>query len=157
MRRCTRCKGERFERVERKLVRTVGDQVFSAPIPAARCVDCGEGYIDAKDGMRFEAAIAVELARRGADSGEAFRYMRRHLGLRGGDLAGLLSVAPETVSRWETGQRPVDPAAARLLGVLVIEQAAGRAETLERLRALRRPRRTPKNIRLDLRTGRKAG
>lgn len=156
MRRCVRCKGQEFERVERKLVRTVGDQAFSTAIPAERCVKCGEGYISAEDGMRFEAAIAAELARRGVTSGEGFKYMRRHLALRSGDLAGLLSVAPETVSRWETGQRPVDPAAARLLGVLVLEKTAGRSETIDRLRALVKPRRQPKTVRLDLGRKRRA-
>ena len=150
MRRCVRCRGQEFERVERKLLRSVGDQAFSTTIPAERCVTCGEGYISADDGAQFETAIAEELARRGATSGDAFKYMRRHLMLRGGDLAVLLSVAPETVSRWETGKRPVDPAAARLLGVLVLEKTAGRSETLERLRSLSKPRRQPKTVRLDL-------
>src|SRR5437016_411507 len=105
MHRCVPCKGERFESVERRLVRMVGEQTFSTMVPSERCVACGEGTIAATDGMRFEAAIAAELARRGAASGEAFKYMRRYLGLQSGDLAQLLSVAAETVSRWETGRR----------------------------------------------------
>ena len=107
--------------------------------------------------MRFEAAIATELARRGAASGEAFKYMRRHLGLRAGELAQFLSLAPETVSPWETGQRPVDAAAARLLGALVIEQGERRSETIDRLRALVMPKRQPKTVRLDLGREREAG
>ncbi len=157
MRRCVQCKGQEFERVERKLLRTVGDQAFSTVIPAERCVECGEGTIGAEDGMRFEAAIAEALARSGASSGDAFRAMRRHLGLRSGDLAALLSVAAETVSRWETGQRPIDPAAARLVGVLVLEKSGGRSETMIRLRLLSKPRRQPKTVRLHLARARKAG
>ncbi|HCF56532.1 MAG TPA: hypothetical protein DFS52_00855 [Myxococcales bacterium] len=34
--------------------------------------------------------------------------MRRALGLRSRDLAELLDVSPETVSRWENATRPVD-------------------------------------------------
>ena len=160
--KCVNCRGVKFEAVERKVTRTVGDQVFSATVPAERCRACGEGYVRAADGIRFEAAIAIELARRGTTGGEAFRYMRRHLQLSGGDLARLLSVAPETVSRWEMGRRPTDAAAARLLGVLVLEHAAGRNETLQRLQGLSRSLRPPKpakNIRLDLGQGqgKKAG
>lgn len=154
--KCVNCRGAKFEVVERKLVRTVGDMVFSATVPAERCRTCGEGYLHAEDGMRFEAAIAVELASRGATSGDAFRYMRRHLRLGGAEVAKLLSVTAETVSRWETGRRPVDKAAARLLGVLVLENAVGHSDTLERLQSLSRPHRRVKNVRLDLGARRKA-
>ncbi len=39
--------------------------------------------------------------------------------LRATDLADLLGVAAETLSRWERGERPVDRAALTVIGALV--------------------------------------
>jgi transcriptional regulator with XRE-family HTH domain len=76
--------------------------------------------------------------------------MRKALGLRAADLAGLLGVAAETVSRWETGQRDVDRGALALVGGLVVDRLEGSTATLDRLRALAKPPRTAKTKALEL-------
>jgi transcriptional regulator with XRE-family HTH domain len=72
------------------------------------------------------------------------------LGLSGASLAELLDVAPETVSRWESGKRPVDRAAVAVLGSLVVDSLNQRTETIDRLRALREPPKLGKTVHLDV-------
>ncbi len=67
-----------------------------------------ETYLDWKVLAKLDLAAAQWLADAGARSPETFRFMRKTLGLRAADLAELLDVAPETVSRWERGVLPVE-------------------------------------------------
>ncbi|MDX2088302.1 MAG: helix-turn-helix domain-containing protein [Kofleriaceae bacterium] len=62
--------------------------------------------------------------------------MRKALGMRAVDLAQLLDVTAETVSRWETGKIDVETRAFALLGTLVIERLEGRDDAVQRLRAI---------------------
>src|SRR4051794_4971557 len=56
--------------------------------------------------LELHAAIAV-LAEAESISGDELRFARKAMGLRQPDLAALLDVAPEPVSRWETGAEPI--------------------------------------------------
>src|SRR5690242_8025638 len=56
--------------------------------------------------LELEAAIAV-LSEAESIRGDELRFARKAMGLRQPDLAGLLDVATETVSRWETGAEPI--------------------------------------------------
>ena len=40
-------------------------------------------------------------------TGAEIRFLRKHLGWSGEDFAGVLSVRPETVSRWENEKEPM--------------------------------------------------
>jgi len=70
------------------------------------------------------------------------------VGLRGTDLAALLDVAGETVSRWETGALPVERRALALLAAIVMEAVAGGTATLDRLRTLQAPTKLPKVVKV---------
>jgi DNA-binding transcriptional regulator YiaG len=61
--------------------------------------------------------------------------MRKELGLKATELADILNVSPETVSRWENGAAAVDRIAWILVAEVVRQPDATRAATLERLRA----------------------
>jgi hypothetical protein len=50
---------------------------------------------------------------------------------------------PETVSRWENGERQPETRAAKLLGLMVIDHSAGRAEIQQYLRSLSKVRTAP--------------
>lgn len=52
------------------------------------------------------------------------------------DVANVLGVTAETVSRWETGQRDVDRHVFALLGALAIAAVEGRPSPAERFKAL---------------------
>jgi DNA-binding transcriptional regulator YiaG len=56
--------------------------------------------------LELQAAIAV-LSHAGSINGDELRFARKAMGLRQPDLAALLDVATETVSRWETGADPI--------------------------------------------------
>lgn len=70
--------------------------------------------------MNFEHAVARHVAEHGPVSGATMRYMRKSVPLSAANLAALLRVSPETVSRWETGERPVDRASWLVVRGLVL-------------------------------------
>ncbi len=131
--------------------RPVGAHVFKGEVVAPTCSSCGEVFYAAETVEKFELAIAQTLAERGMVSGPAFQFMRRTLGLRAVDLAELLDVAPETISRWEAGARDVDRAAWTALAGLVMDRAEGRDRVISILRTLGKPRKQPKSIRVEAR------
>jgi DNA-binding transcriptional regulator YiaG len=97
----------------------------------------------------FDLAVAGKLARAGITDGEAIKFMRKAVGLSAVALAELLDTSPETVSRWERGVSRMDRAAFAILAGIVLEKADHRSETLDRLRALRRPARLGQLVQID--------
>ncbi len=129
----------------------VGEQTFRADMPAWKCTKCGEVFYPSESVRSFEFGVAEILAKVGASSGEAFRFMRKVLGLRANELADILGVVPDTISRWEKGKRPVDRGAMAILGAMVDDQIRGSSKTFERLAALRKPPRQAKSVHVELR------
>lgn len=86
------------------------------------CDSCGESIVTGAEATRAHLVVAAELAQRGRQSGTSLRFMRKALGLKSGEAAKLLGVAPETFSRWETGDRPADRMAVALLGVMAVSR-----------------------------------
>jgi putative zinc finger/helix-turn-helix YgiT family protein len=150
MKRCPFCKkgplrkGTIAERIE------VAGHVFTTSMPALTCDACGESTFAGLDIQRFERAAARALAQRGQVNGEAFRFMRKAIGLAENDLAALLGTTPETISRWETGKHPLDPVAWRALALLVREVSEGSTEGLAMLRASLAAKPLPKRVALKL-------
>jgi transcriptional regulator with XRE-family HTH domain len=91
----------------------------------------------------------------GASDGAAFKFMRKAIGMKATDLAALLGVAAETISRWETGQREVDRTALAALAGLVVDELEGHTKVISILRALQNPRKPPKSIRIGASAGTK--
>jgi DNA-binding transcriptional regulator YiaG len=56
--------------------------------------------------LELQAAIVV-LSETQSINGDELRFARKAMGLRQPDLAALLDVATETVSRWETGAETI--------------------------------------------------
>ena len=77
--------------------------------------------------------------------------MRKALGFNAADLASMLAVRAETISRWETGKTAVDRGAFAALAAMVTDQLTAGTTTRDVLHALMRPRRAPRRITLDLR------
>jgi DNA-binding transcriptional regulator YiaG len=146
--KCPTC-DVKAERGVAKVQRPVGDHVFVGEVPASTCPNCSEVFYEGDAIGRFELAVARILAERGMVSGRAFQFMRKTLGMRAVDLAELLDLAPETLSRWEAGARDVDRAAWAALSSLVVDRAEGRDRVISILRALRDPRKQPKSIQVD--------
>jgi putative zinc finger/helix-turn-helix YgiT family protein len=148
MKRCYKCKGETLEETKVEETRHLAGRTFTASVPALECSACGELYFPGPALEAFDVAVAGELARHGVVSAEAFAFMRRAIGMMARDLAELLDVAPETVSRWEHGKLPLERGPFALLAAIVLDRLEGRTTTLDRLKALLKPEPLPKLVRL---------
>lgn len=118
---------------------TVAGVEFATELPGQRCPACGYSTVHGPAAVRFELLVAAELVKRGLRGGASFKFMRKALGMKAIEIAEAFNVAPETVSRWENGQREVDWPEFMLLGFLVDDKLAGRTTTLARLKALAEP------------------
>lgn len=134
--RCHQCKGKDFETDEGRVERQVGEFSFGADLSLYRCISCKEEIFALQEIGKFEKEITGWLAREGILSGEAFRFMRKSLRLKANELAQLLDVTPETISRWEKEHRPPDRKAMMVLGSMVLDSLRGENTTLLRLRSL---------------------
>jgi transcriptional regulator with XRE-family HTH domain len=92
----------------------------------------------------------AEAMARGLRDGHALEFVRKALGLRAAELAALLDVSAETVSRWENGHRAAERSVWNTLADLAADRLAGKTTTLERLRALAEPHLPKQPIRLKL-------
>ena len=136
MKRCVECESTKLRSAECQEQVRVGGWVFTTLLPATKCGSCGAYCLEGEVLGRFELSAAQKLAELGVREGAAFKFMRKTLGMRAADLAGLLNVTPETVSRWENDKTEVDLAAFVTVGALVADKLDGRTTTLDRLRVL---------------------
>jgi DNA-binding transcriptional regulator YiaG len=151
MKRCARCesRGPVVEKVV-EATREVAGRVYVGFLPGSACVSCHAVFHEAHVVERFELHVASTIAASGLTHGAAFRFMRKSLGMRAVELAALLDVAPETISRWETARRAVDRGALVVLGALVRDALEGRTDTIDNLRALQTPRPLARTVRIDV-------
>ena len=103
------------------LTREVGEHLFSATVQGQICGACGETLTDLADGERFDLAVA-EILSEATPTGDSFRFLRKVVGLRARDLARMLGIAGDTISRWENGKHAIDRAAFFVLGQIAREQ-----------------------------------
>ena len=106
----------------------------SEDFPQKVCAACGERYYDAKDLIAAEEAVTRELVARGIRDSAIFKHLRKAVGLKASELADLLGVTAETVSRWENGHNEADRAVWATLDQLVEDHYARRSTTLDRLK-----------------------
>lgn len=139
MKKCIACGSSRLSPAKTWETREFGGVTFGAHVAGQRCETCGETYAGQYALEMFDLEVAADLARAGQRDGAAFRFQRKALGYSAAQFAELLSVAPETVSRWETHKVEVPVAVAVTLGALVNDQLHGRTDTRDQLRGLREP------------------
>jgi DNA-binding transcriptional regulator YiaG len=147
-RKCPDCEGKLVQ-ISHRLRRVFGGRTLEADVPAMKCKDCkAEPQVAIGVLLAFDRAIVKELASSGPVGGESFRFLRDAANLSGQELAVLLDVRRETVSRWEHDRAPIDRAAWVTIGALAIDQLGGRDDTVRRLQALGKKGR--KRVHLDL-------
>ena len=148
--RCAKCKHEDLQKTRKTRIRTVAGHTFQAELDALNCPACDATHYSAQSVETFEMAIAVWLAEQGVNDGEAIRLMRNVLKLKGLELAALLDVTPETLSRWEKEHRPPDRKATALLASMILDRKAGHDQTLQRLRSWQNPPEKASTLNLTL-------
>ena len=148
MKNCTSCEGAVAEALLSDEIKVAGVR-FTGSVPGWRCDGCGEAFYDGPGLREFELAAAAHLLTQGLHTGEVLRFARKALGLKGTEIGEMLGVRPETLSRWETGERPAEPRAVVVLAGLVGDALKGSDETAARLRATRAPGKGPRRVDLD--------
>ena len=133
---CWNCKAVGTRRGEHVGRWTFGELTITVAMPTVGCDACGEDLIHGEDLSRAENAVTRALVDAGSTDPKALRWLRKAADLRANELAGLLGVAPETVSRWEHGTRTIDRAALALVASLALDAIDGMTTTRVRLRAL---------------------
>lgn len=130
---------------------SVGGVVFVKDLPITTSASLrDEGWLD-ETLERHDLAIARWLLEHGARTGDAVRWLRKTIGWRVRELAEVLGVTSETVSRWEDDRLEMDPTAWVLLGAIVRDRASGETHTVDALRAARsRPTLPAQAVRLDV-------
>lgn len=149
IKKCPEC-GSGVKRVTGTMSRKLAGHTFTADLPADRCANAHAFYRH-RDLSAFDRAVAVVLVEAGVLAGDVLRFLRGVLGLEGQELAELLGVRRETLSRWERGRRPIDLAVYTVLRQLILDRARGvsSTETFLRSRAKPRSKKLPSTVRLE--------
>ena len=85
----------------------------------------GESFLSGPDLDRAKLLAGAEAMARGLRDGGTFKFIRKALGLRAADLADLLDVSPETISRWENSHRTAERSVWNTLADLVSDRLLG--------------------------------
>ena len=82
-----------------------GEDVAVRSVPHFKCSKCGEQVLTYTQARRFEQdAIAIYREKYGLLSGDEIRAIREHHRLTQVELARLVRLGPNTISRWEAGR-----------------------------------------------------
>lgn len=147
--KCVTCGENSMRRGDVSLTREVGEHLFSTTVSGLVCAACGETITDLEDGERFDLAVAEILAE-ASPTGDSFRFLRKVAGLRARDLARMLGITADTVSRWENGKHAIDRAAFFVLGKIVHERRAGSTAMLDLLVRGELPKALPRVVNVHL-------
>jgi len=132
--RCPNCKNSSLTG-EAELLRTevVAGVEYRAHLPGWLCANCNGGYVKAVIHKDYQKRLALAVSK-GPPQGDAFRIMRRWLGISQLEMQKFFGVRGESICRWERGRRKVPLSAWYLLAVIVQETAEkGHSSTLDRL------------------------
>ena len=129
------------------IARKIAGRTYSVDVPAFDRK--GEVAVADDDLHRAELAIAAGIAQDGAISADGFRFMRKAMPLTAAELGRLITVSPETISRWENGVRDIDPLAFIALGDLVLEAAHKPIDARARMQRIADGYKPPKERRVD--------
>jgi putative zinc finger/helix-turn-helix YgiT family protein len=88
-------------------------------IAVADCPHCGNSDVMIPRMAKIHRAIAKALANSpGRLTGEQLRFLRKHLGLTGEQLAAYLHTDKTKISKWERGEHSIGPSNDRLVRLL---------------------------------------
>ena len=137
---CYKCKSDDVETVLQDFPHTFKDAtIIVTDVQWRRCKSCGELTIVSTEVERVEQAVARVLVEKHVVAGDTFRFLFAVMGFKAKDVADLLDVTPVTISRWVSGDRPVDRAAWLLLAELFKKAPPERAAAMVDLRTRPKP------------------
>lgn len=120
--KCMNC-GSGMSRHEEMVPYRAGlsEPVVLHDVAVYRCGECDEYEVEIPHVERLHQVIARHVARRKERLGATeIRFLRQTLGWSGQEFAGHMRVAPETVSRWETGAKRIGDQSELLLRMYVL-------------------------------------
>jgi putative zinc finger/helix-turn-helix YgiT family protein len=116
---CPRCAATMVERRATLKAPVNGEVVSVASALHLRCPKCDEVVLRFSDARRLqEDAIAVYRKKHGLLSADEVRALRQRFALTQAELARLLHLGANTVSRWESGRNVQTEAMEMLLRIL---------------------------------------
>jgi putative zinc finger/helix-turn-helix YgiT family protein len=116
---CPHCGALMVERRSTLKAPVNGEEVSVPSAAHLRCPKCDEVVLRFSDARRLqEDAIAVYRKKHGLLSADDIRGLRERFGLTQGELARLLHLGANTISRWESGRNVQTEAMEMLLRLL---------------------------------------
>ena len=98
--------------------------------------------------------IALTLVRKPSGlTGTELRFLRKHLGYSGIDLAERLDVTPEHLSRWENDAAPMSAMAERLIRLMVAHNDRAAEYSLDDLKETPKGKPVPLQLKVRLEQG----
>lgn len=108
-------------------------------VEVRKCGNCGKEEVAIPNIAGLHACIArLIAARRSAMTRQELRFLRLFLGRSSREFAKILDVAPETVSRWENGERDI-PRSVDLVVRLVVMHSVPRTDYTDEMLAKIKP------------------
>lgn len=159
--KCDICKGntvirkrQRYHYVESGL-----DNVYLDSIDLLACETCGDESPIIPRIVDVHATIGRAVALQSVPlRGEDVRFLRKQLGLRARQWAGLLKVSVQTLSRWENNEQKIGPqsdALFRLMYFRIREEREGRftpGDIVDQIAAVKDERRSAPLLLIDVGT-----
>lgn len=132
---CRNCSAKMKETTENYRYKESGlDNVMLADIKIRRCPDCGDVCVSIPGMEELHQEIACAVARKAGHLNPAeVRFIRKYLGFSGADFAKRMGVTPETVSRWESGAKPLGPISERMVRLAALAMTPVRNYDLSEL------------------------
>lgn len=133
---CVKC-GTELRLVTRTKRIPVAGVEFSATMPVYECPKDESWILPIDVHQEFDRQVLRTIATQGPATGTTLKYFRGFLKMKATELAELVDTTFETLSRWETGAKPLNLLAWHTVAAMALDKLDGRATTVKRLRATR--------------------
>ena len=121
--------------------------VWLEGVEVSTCPNCGETEAAIPRIEHLHKPIATEIVEQTTRlTGEEVRFLRKYLGLSGGDFSRRIDVTPTQLSRWERGHEKMSRMAERLLRLMVATELPVKNYSTELFDRIEEGRRSEKRV-----------
>jgi hypothetical protein len=131
---CPKCSTPMREAVISKEYPIAG-VAFAVTMPGHVCPVDDSWIVSNEVSQEIDRKAVRAIATHGPATGRTLKYLHAFLQLKGTELAALIGVQPETLSRWESEAQPLAQLAWVTVAAMVLDKLEGRATTTKQLRA----------------------